>query len=156
MSGVFNLGAIFELIDDGFNQRSFVQQDFVGPWQELIFHVGTQLGNQLKGALLSQAFGQLVGDVASVSDQLAKEGLHQPGPGFSIINVAGGERHVEQWASMVDDQMELEAKKPSRRTFTPLGELGKDPVLVPTSRLADGQRRRVDKRNTCAGALAGA
>ena len=48
MSGVFNLGDIFELIDDGFDKRSFAQQEFVGHRQELIFHIGSQLGNQLK------------------------------------------------------------------------------------------------------------
>ena len=51
MSGVFNLGDIFELIDDGFDQGSFAQQEFIRHRQELIFYIAPAeagVGNQLE------------------------------------------------------------------------------------------------------------
>ena len=54
MSGVFNLVDIFKLVDDGFNQGSFMQQALVCAGQMLLFHVGSGLGNQLEGALCVQ------------------------------------------------------------------------------------------------------
>ena len=43
MSGVFNLGTIFELVDDGFDQGSFMQQVLVCAGQLLLFHVGLDI-----------------------------------------------------------------------------------------------------------------
>ena len=59
MSGVLDLSDVFELIDDGFDQGSFTQQDFVGHRQELIFHVGPQLGTQLEVEARFQLLAQL-------------------------------------------------------------------------------------------------
>ena len=54
VSGVLNLGDIFELVDDGFDQGSFMQQVLVCDGQGLLFHVGSELGNQPEGALCVQ------------------------------------------------------------------------------------------------------
>ena len=90
MSGVFNLGDVFELIDNGFDQGSFAQQEFVGHRQELIFHVGSQLGNQLEIKERFQLFAQLVGNIPTVGKQLAEQVWHQTRYRFAIIDVAGG------------------------------------------------------------------
>ncbi len=76
MPCVFNLGDIFELIDDGFDPGSLEQQAFVGHRQELIFHVGSELGNQLEVEECFQLFAPLVGNMPSVSHQLAKQVSH--------------------------------------------------------------------------------
>ena len=54
MSGMFNRGDIFELVDDGFDQRSFMQQALVCAGQGVLFHVGPGLGNQPEGPLYVQ------------------------------------------------------------------------------------------------------
>ena len=113
MSCVFNLGDMFELINDGFDESSFPQQALVGLRQGLLFHVGSVLSNQLEVASLDQVFAQLFGHIPSVGDQLAKQGAHEAGDGSAIIDVAGGERHVEQLASIIEDQVQLEAEKPT-------------------------------------------
>ena len=72
MSGVFNLDPIFELVDDGFNQGSFMQQALVCAGQGWMFHVGSGLGHQPKGALCVQLVAERTGNIPSVGDQLAK------------------------------------------------------------------------------------
>ena len=61
MSCVFDLGDILELIDDGFDNCPFAQQEFIGDGHELIFHVGSQLGDQLKIKEFSQLFAERFG-----------------------------------------------------------------------------------------------
>ena len=90
VSCVFNLGDILELIDNGFDQRSFAQQEFVGHRQELIFHVGSQLGNQLQVEECPQLTAELFGEVSSVGKQFTKQVSYQPGYGFAIIDVGWG------------------------------------------------------------------
>ena len=58
MSCVFDLREIFELIDDGFDNRPFAQQEFIGHRQQLIFRVGSELGNQLEVEQHFQLFTQ--------------------------------------------------------------------------------------------------
>ena len=41
VSGVFTLGDILELINDGFDNRSFAPQELVRDGHQLIFHVGS-------------------------------------------------------------------------------------------------------------------
>ena len=38
MAGVFDLGDVFELVEDGFDNRAFTQQYFVRPQEEARFH----------------------------------------------------------------------------------------------------------------------
>ena len=54
VSGVFNLGDIFKLTDDGLGPGSFMQEVLVGAGPGLLFHVGSGLGNQPEGALCVQ------------------------------------------------------------------------------------------------------
>ena len=71
---------------------------------------------------------------------------------FSIIFAS--ECHVEQLTAMIEDHMQLEAEKPTGRTFAPLGLPSKKTGMMPTTGMTYGQRRRVDKRNTGANPLA--
>jgi len=48
------------------------------------------------------------------------------GNGFSIINIARCHQHIEQFASIIDDQVQFEAKEPAGRGFASLGQTGKD------------------------------
>ena len=59
---------------------------------------------RLKVVSCFELFAQFFGNIPSVGDQLAKQVAYQTGYGLAIIDVAGGERHVEQWASIIDDQ----------------------------------------------------
>ena len=58
MSCVFNLGDVFELIEDRFDNGSFTQQAFVGDRPALIFHVGWQLGTPRKAKARSLIDGE--------------------------------------------------------------------------------------------------
>ena len=67
MLGVFNLRSIFALIDNGFDPGSFAPQEFIRNRQELIFHVGSELGNPRPVEWLPPLFAQLFGNILSIS-----------------------------------------------------------------------------------------
>ena len=88
------------------------------------------------------------------ANSLPNRSCTRPGTGWRSSTLPGGYGHVKQLASIIEDHMQLESEKPTGRTFAPLGYPSKESVLMPTTRMAYGQRRRVDKRNTRAGSLA--
>ena len=57
MTGMFNLRDVFELVIDGLDNEALAQEEFVGQDDELVFHVGAQIGNQLE-PLLEQGLEQ--------------------------------------------------------------------------------------------------
>ena len=64
---------------------------------------------------------------------------------MAIIDVAGGELPGQQFAVMIDDQMQLEAEEPANRVLAPLRQPSKDAVLMDARILADGNRSRIHK-----------
>ena len=47
MTRMFNLRNVFELVNDGFRNGSFPQEEFVHQRYKHIFHIGTNASNQL-------------------------------------------------------------------------------------------------------------
>ena len=46
MARMFNLRDVFELVNDGFDNGAFAQQDFIHQGHGHILHVGTDTGHQ--------------------------------------------------------------------------------------------------------------
>jgi hypothetical protein len=66
MAGVLDLRDVFQLVIDGLDDRAFTQQQLVKQRQQLVFHILTQLGNQLH-TLLPELCKECLGNVAPVA-----------------------------------------------------------------------------------------
>ena len=103
MARVFNLGDILQLVDDGFYQCTFAQQDPISQQHRLAIHrVGAQFRDQLQAEGLAQQFIERFGYVAFVAKELAEQLAHQLGDRFAVIDIAGREQHVEQLTPIID------------------------------------------------------
>jgi hypothetical protein len=86
-----------------------------------------------------------VGDVAAVTEQLAEETPHQARHRAAIIDIARREAKGQEFAAIIDEQMQLEAVEPADRGFAAAGVDGEDLVLTDARVLTDGERCRVDE-----------
>jgi hypothetical protein len=102
MTTVFNLGNVFQLIVDGFDQHPFAQEQFVVEPDQAWFHIPLDRGEQFY-ATLHQPRKPLFGQIAFITDQFAKEALSQLWNWAAIIHVARGEAASEEVAAVVDD-----------------------------------------------------
>ena len=68
--------------------------------------------NELK-LLLARALDQPFGDIALVGTGFSKQPATQERNGFAIIYIAWRHFHAQQFAAMVDGDMQLEAVEPS-------------------------------------------
>ena len=86
---------------------------------QALFHVALELGNELNACGFEQLFCQFVRDITFVSKHLAKQLLQQFWDRGAVIGVARSQNHVEQFASVINHQMQFEAKEPIDRGFAP-------------------------------------
>ena len=130
MSGVLDLRDILELINDRFYDGTLPQQQVFRQRHQAVLHVRAQLGNQANTEGFQQELKERLGDVALVAKQFTEQVFNQFWDRFAIIDVAWRERHIEQFTSIVDNQMQLETEEPAGRTLSSLGEVGKYLVLL--------------------------
>ena len=71
MAGMLDLRDVFELIGDGLDDGSFAQQELVGPVQQPVVHLFTQLGDELKPVGDQQLLGQGLREIAFIAKELA-------------------------------------------------------------------------------------
>ena len=113
MTRMFDLRDVLELINDGLNDRSAAQQNAIAPGHQLVLHIFTQFGNQLKVKHLAQGLSQGLRDVTLVPEELAKQLLSQVRHRFAVIYIAGCEAETQDFALIIDHQVQFEAKKPA-------------------------------------------
>jgi hypothetical protein len=89
VASVLNLGDVFELVMDGFDNSALAEQELIPQRQELRFHVLANGGNQLQ-ALLEEGIKQLLGEIALVAEELAREPLGQLGHWGARSSVSPG------------------------------------------------------------------
>lgn len=89
MAGMLNLRNVFELVDDGFDNGPFAQEQLV--------EVGQQFGDQVE-IVFGQQVGEPLGDVAFVGKALAPELFKQSRSGVAVIDSAWREATGEQLA----------------------------------------------------------
>ena len=87
MTGVFNLGNVLELVNDGLNHRPLPLPELVSHVHEAIFHSGFDLGNELD-TVFPELFEQSLRQITFVAEELTKEPFDQLGNGTPIIDVA--------------------------------------------------------------------
>ena len=69
---MFNLRDVFELVNNGLNNRAFAQKQFVRKVHQVILHVFTQPGDELE-PLFKEQLREGSRDVAAIPEQLAMQ-----------------------------------------------------------------------------------
>ena len=132
MASMLNLRDVFELIDHAFDDGPFTQQQFVDPRQQAVFHVFLEFGDELHTKRLQELVKEWLRDITAICDQLPKQAFTECGNWFSVIDIARCDLASQEFSTIIDHQMQLEAVKPAHRTLAALGELGTHLVSVNT------------------------
>jgi hypothetical protein len=116
--GMFNLADVFQFIVNCFNNRAFPEKYFIPDAHQAIFHIAFDTGNQVQ-SILKKQFAQGCRNIAFVTIELAEQfftqGLNdRPLP---VVHMGGSNAEIEQFAFVIDHQMEFESVKPSHRAF---------------------------------------
>src|SRR5712691_11820219 len=72
MARMLDLRDVFELVNNGLNNRAFAQQQFVRKVHQVILHVFTQPGDELE-PLFKEQLREGSRDVAAIPEQLAMQ-----------------------------------------------------------------------------------
>ena len=71
MARVFNLRDILELVNDGFDEGTFTEQEPIAQQHQLVLHVDFELGDQFN-TLLPKLVAQRFGQIALVTEELPR------------------------------------------------------------------------------------
>jgi hypothetical protein len=142
---VLDLRDVLELVEDRLDERPLAKQEPVGELKELSAHVLAQVGDETQSLGEQEAFGKGRGAGALVANEFAEETPRQAGHWTPVIGIAGSETEREQFATVVDDQLEFEAREPPHRGLPASSVNGNHPVLLDARRMADGKRGGVDE-----------
>ena len=80
-------------------------------------HLLAQLGDEAQSVGDQQLLGEWLREITFVSKEFAHEACGELGHGMPIIDVARGETKGQQFALIIDDQVQLEAVEPADRGF---------------------------------------
>lgn len=140
VAGMLQVKDRSENIIDRFNNCSFSELQLIFKKQQLVFHVGSDFGDELQALpvkLLKEGC-----HVAFVCKALAFQAFEQV-PEHSLIivsHVTWGEDKVDDFPLLVDDQVNFEAIEPAHGTFPPACLCAEDFVAVNSSVMAHRQR----------------
>ena len=141
---MLNLRDVLELVDDRLNNPTLSQQQLVEHIHQAILHVTLDPCDQLQSSP-EKPVKQSLRDVPPVAKELSPELFCQRIDGYAVVNVAGRDAYVEQFAFLVCDQMKLEAKEPSGGSFSSLSKSGHHAMRVDAKVVTDAQRRRINE-----------
>ena len=153
MARVLDLRNVLELINDGLDNGSLAQQELVIQEHQAVFHILAQLGDQVHIEQVPQLLHQGLGDIAPIAKQFAPQALGQERHWLPVIHIAWGEVTGQQFALIVDNQVQLEAIKPAHGSLAPGGQASKHLVGRNAAVMTNGQRSGIDERNAATGAI---
>ena len=129
MARVLELRNVLELINHTFNNGSLSQQDAIGQGhRQTVLGIRSELGYQLDTESLTQQIIKRLGDVALVAKNLSEQLADQSWNRLTVINVTGRQHNIEQFTPIIDDQVQLEAEKPTGGSLFPTSQPGKNLV----------------------------
>ena len=102
VSGVFNLGDILELVNDGLDDETLAYQQLVLEKDESILHVFANRRDQLQ-SLSEELFEESLRKIAAVANQLTPQRFGHLWDRFAVIGVGGRELNRQQFTLVVDD-----------------------------------------------------
>src|SRR6266567_2471412 len=144
MTRMLDLRNILELVDNGFDNRSFAQQELIRQMHELVFHVFAQPSDELE-SLFKEQSSQGSRDIAAIPKQLAPQTSDHLGNRLTVINIAGSQTTGQQIAAVVDSQVQFKAVKPAHGSLTTPGISCKDPMVTDPLGITDFQGGGIDK-----------
>ena len=148
---MFNLSHVRQLVIYRLNDCSFPKQHLIRDTHQRVLHLVFQLGYQLD-TVDEEFTEQVFTDVAPVGNDLAVQllgkTLHLER--VTVINVARREHEVDDFAHLVTDDVQLEAKEPSHRALASLRNALEGLVLEDALVLAHPQRGAVDETDASA------
>lgn len=153
MPRVLNLADVFQLVVDGLEQCALPQEQFVPETPHAILHVLAHFRQQFE-SLGEEGSVECLRNLAAIAKELAEEPLHEERDGLPIINMARRQPQREEFAFIIHDEMQFKAIEPAHRRLVPGRDVLADPVRRNTVIVAHRKRRRVDKGNAWAPALA--
>ncbi len=112
MPRMLNLGNVLQLVDNAFHNGALCEHQTVIEQHQSLFHVAFELGDELNACGFEQLFGEPLRNVAFVREDFAEQLLQQLGNWSPVIGIAGSQDDVEEFSSVIDDEMQLEAKEP--------------------------------------------
>ncbi len=115
MAGVLDLADVLELVVDALNERPLAKQQFVGVGEPPFAHVLAHFGDQPQPMGREELFGERLGDIVAVAEELPEQASRQAGNGTAVIDIAWGQAHGQHLAAVVDHQMQLEPIEPADR-----------------------------------------
>lgn len=113
MAAVLDLADVLELVVNALDERPFAQQQLVGVGQQPFAHVAAHFGNQAQAVTHPQLLSQRLRDVATVTEELAKQAARE----LALLEVVAN----SPWA---DERPQLD-----RMATLPLGPLAVPPAL---------------------------
>lgn|SRR5579875_1288 len=153
MTRMLNLRDILELVDNGLNDCPFAYQQLIGKVHQMVLHVFAQPGHQMQ-PLFKEQLRQGKGNVATIPKQLAAQPFHQSWNRRAIIDVAWRQTTSQQFASIIDGQVQFKPKEPSHARLAAPGIGGKDAMLTDPLGITDCQGRRINEADAGAGSKA--
>ena len=140
MSGMLNLRDILELVDDTFDHSPSAQESLVNHAHQPVLHIAAQLGDQHQVMVSQQLFEQGLRQIAAIPEQFAKQSLDEDGYGNPVVDIAWGEVNAQQFAAIIDDQVQFEAVEPAHGGLAPVCQTSEYLVLLDTPVVTNRQR----------------
>jgi hypothetical protein len=99
---MLDLRDVFELIGDGPGDGAFAQKEPVGPVQQSVVHLFTQLGDELKPVGHEQLLGEWLREVACIAKELAHQAFRELRNRMPVIDIARGQAERQDLALIID------------------------------------------------------
>jgi hypothetical protein len=146
---MFNFADIFQFVVNGFNNRSFSEKYFIPHCHQTVLHIAFDAGNQVQ-PILKKQFTQGSRNIPFVAieftEQLFAKRLNdRPVP---VIHMGRSNAKMEQFAFIIDYQMEFEAIEPAHCAFANGCHILKNTVPFDPFIFANGHFSGIDKGNT--------
>ena len=137
---------VLELIMNGFDEGALTQQELIDQRHPFVLHVFTDLGHEVQTPF-PEFLEQSLADIPSITDQFPGKSLGQLWNRRAVIDMAGGDLEGEQFATIVDDPMELETVKPAHGGFAATGHWFKYLVAMDALVMAHHQGGGIHESN---------
>ena len=121
MPWVLNLTDVLQFVVDGFYDRPLAEEDFLPHAHQLVLHVAPDTCYQMY-PFIPKNIEQFLWDVPLVGEQVSEQfaAQHVKHSSIPVIHIAFRQAEVQQFATVIADQMEFEAIKPTHCTFAQL------------------------------------
>ena len=120
MTRMFDLRDILQLVIDGLDDGAATEQQLVGERHEPVRHILANSRNEFQ-ATLEEGEKELVRQIALVGEELTKQGLGKARDGLAVIDIPWREVKGQDFAAVIDNEVQFETIEPTHRRFATLG-----------------------------------